>query len=120
MDDQLLEWDTLTPPPRKASIGIGPSVVPGTADCIGLYFRAVAATGSLYDIVSDYTVVVRYINSRQNRKIKALERAGLKKQHAFKREDWKLLVVPNLPYKGSTLIQVKSRFHWKNEATIAW
>lgn len=55
MDDHLLQWGTLTSPPRKASIGIGPNVVPGTADCIGLCFRAEAATGSLYDIVSDYS-----------------------------------------------------------------
>lgn len=44
-----LDWIVLTPPPRKASMRIGPNVVPGTADWIGLYLLAEAATGSLYD-----------------------------------------------------------------------
>ena len=41
------------PPPRKALIWIGPKVVPGTADCMGLYFCAAAATGSFCPIISE-------------------------------------------------------------------
>lgn len=44
-------------PPMKALIWIGPTVVPGTADWIGLCFRAIAATGSLYDIISAFTAI---------------------------------------------------------------
>lgn len=44
-----------TAPPWKASIWIGPRVVPGTADCIGLYLCAAAATGSLFAIISSST-----------------------------------------------------------------
>ena len=44
----------------KASILIGPTVVPGTADWIGRYLCADAATGSLYDIVSDFIIQKTY------------------------------------------------------------
>lgn len=48
----LYKSERHTPPPRKALIGIGPKVVPGTADCTGLYLCADAATGSFIAIVS--------------------------------------------------------------------
>lgn len=37
-------------------------MVPGTADCIGLYFLAIAATGSLFESISVYVKLVININ----------------------------------------------------------